>query len=77
MKIVSNKFYLFIAFLIGTLCSIAGNPALPEPNPFGRRKPPPPPGLPIDENIFILIIIALLFGIYIIYSHRLKTKTPI
>ncbi len=37
----------------------------------------PPPGLPIDENIFILIIIALLFGVYVIYSHRLKTKTPI
>jgi len=56
---------------------MAGNPAPPAPNPFGRKKPPPPPGLPIDENIFILIIIALLFGIYIIYSHRLKTKTPV
>ena len=75
MKILPNKFYLFIAFLFGTLCAIAGNPP-PVPNPAGRRKPPPPPGLPIDENIFILIIIALLFGMYIIYSHRLKTKTP-
>jgi hypothetical protein len=43
-------------------------------NEFG---PPPPPGLPIDENIFILMIIAILFGIYIIYSFKLKTKTPI
>jgi hypothetical protein len=77
MNILPNKFYLFIAFLFGTLCTMAGNPAPPAPNPFGRKKPPPPPGLPIDENIFILIIIALLFGIYIIYSHRLKTKTPV
>jgi hypothetical protein len=76
MKILPNKFYLFIAFLFGTLYAIAAD-SPPVPNPFGRRKPPPPPGLPIDENIFILIIIALIFGIYIIYGHRLKTKTPI
>ncbi|MBG6111835.1 hypothetical protein H4V97_002203 [Flavobacterium sp. CG_23.5] len=75
MNILPNKFYLFIAFLFGTLYAIAENP--PPPPLTGRRKPPPPPGLPIDENILTLIIIALLFGIYIIYSHRLKTKTPI
>ena len=77
MNILPNKFYLFIVFLFGTLHAMAGNPALPEPNPMGRRKPPPPPGLPIDENISILIIIALIFGMYVIYGHRLKTKTPI
>jgi hypothetical protein len=76
MRILPNKFYVFIAFLFGTLYAIAQS-SPPTPNPFGRKKPPPPPGLPIDENIFILIIIALLFGVYIIYSHRLKTKTPI
>jgi hypothetical protein len=77
MKILPNKFYLFIAFLFGMLHTIAGNGGPPTPGIAGRRKPPPPPGLPIDENIFILIVIALLFGMYIIYSHRLKTKTPI
>ena len=74
MKIVPNKFYLFIAFLFGTIFVIAAGPS--PPNPYGK-KPPPPPGLPIDDYIYILIIIALLFGIYIIYGHKLKTKTPI
>ncbi|MFE3848172.1 hypothetical protein ACFX5D_09390 [Flavobacterium sp. LB3P45] len=72
-----NKFYLLIAFLLGTLCAIAGNGGPPTPGIAGKRKPPPPPGLSIDENISVLLIIALLFGFYIIYSHRLKTKAPI
>ncbi|WP_165929963.1 hypothetical protein [Flavobacterium caseinilyticum] len=38
-------------------------------------NPAPPPGLPINENIFILMTIAILFGIYIIYKHKLKEKT--
>ena len=61
--------------MLGIFNAIAADP--PVPSPMGRRKPPPPPGLPVDENIFIIVIIAALFGIYIIYSFRLKTKTPI
>jgi len=71
MKIVPNKFYLLIAFLFGTLCAIAQ-----QTPPRPRRRPPPPPGLAIDENIFILVLIALFMGIYIIYSFELKQKTP-
>lgn len=80
-----DRFFLFLAFLLGALYSIAakeGEP--PQPNPAGKNNSdmtafsvPPPVGLPIDENIIILVIIALLFGIYIIYNHRLKTKAPI
>ena len=49
----------------------------PVPSPMGRKKPPPPPGLPIDENILIVMIFAVLFGLYIIYGFKFKTKTPI
>lgn len=62
-----------LTFLFGVFNSIAQNsPPFPE-----KKKPPKPPKMPIDENIYILILIAILFGIYIIYNHRLKTKTPI
>ncbi|MFV7235129.1 hypothetical protein [Flavobacterium sp. ZB4R12] len=61
--------------MLGIFNAIAADP--PVPSPMGRRKPPPPPGLPIDEHIFIAMIIAVLFGIYIIYSFKLKTETPI
>jgi hypothetical protein len=70
MKTFRNKFLLTASlFLLSSL--LWADP--PEPGP----PVPPPVGLSIDENSMILIIIALLFGIYIIYKNRVKTKTPI
>ncbi|WP_331581455.1 hypothetical protein [Flavobacterium sp.] len=77
MKTLSDKFYLSFFFLFGTLCSIAGTDP-PPPSPTGKvAGVPPPPGLPIDENIFVLFGIAILLGIYIIYKNDIKTKYPI
>ena len=74
MKIAQKKIVCFIVFFFSIFSVIAEeNP----PSPTYRRGPPPPPNLSIDENIYIVIIIALLFGIYIIYNNRLKTKTSI
>jgi hypothetical protein len=88
MKIVSQRF-LFIVFstLCSAMafaqdcggvdqpacCGGVDQPACP-PGPPTPGPPPPPPGLPIDENIMILVVIALLFGIYIIYKHSVKRK---
>ena len=69
MKIVRKNALCFIIFFFSIIAK-GGPPPPPAP-------PPPPPLLPIDENIYIVMIIALLFGIYIIYNNRLKTKTPI
>jgi ABC-type antimicrobial peptide transport system permease subunit len=84
MRVLSDKLFLFIGFLMGTLYVIAGSGGgPPAPNPAGKSNgamdglPPSPPGTPIDENLIILLIIALLFGIYVIYKDRLKTKSPI
>ena len=76
MKIKSNKFYFLIIFLFGIMDVIAGPGGSGPPLPMQKSKPPPP-GLSIDENSVIIIAIALLFGIYIVYSNMLKTKTPI
>ena len=73
MKIVQKNALCFILFFFSIFNVIAkGNPPAPT-----YRKPPTPPPLPIDENIYIVMIIALLFGIYIIYNNRSKSKTPI
>ncbi|TDE01510.1 hypothetical protein [Flavobacterium sandaracinum] len=74
MKFLKSVFFILMILVLGIFNVIAG-PANP-PSPVGRRRPPPPPGLEIDENIFILVLIALFMGIYIIYSFKLKQKTP-
>ena len=73
MKIITNKLFIITICLFGIFNTFAA----PHPPPPNGKKPPPPPGLPIDDNLFILLIIAVLFGIYIIYKHQLKAKTPI
>ncbi|MBA4275305.1 MAG: hypothetical protein C0430_00880 [Flavobacterium sp.] len=73
MKIIASKLFFVIICLLGVTMAFA----VPKPPPPVYRKPPSPPGLPIDENIFVLVIGAILLGIYIIYRHQLKTKAPI
>ena len=68
MKIVQKNALCFILLFFSIIAK--GGPPPPP-------APPPPPLLPIDENIYIVMIISLLFGIYIIYNNRSKSKTPI
>ena len=43
----------------------------------GDGGPPPPDGFaPIDENLTVFLVIAILFGIYTIYKFNLKQKKP-
>jgi hypothetical protein len=74
MKFFKSVFFTLMIFVLGMINAFAANPA--PPSPVGRRRPPPPPGLPIDENILTMMLVALLFGIYIIYNFKIKQKTP-
>jgi hypothetical protein len=69
-----HKFYILFILLFG-VADVFSQGGIPTP---GDGGPSSPPGFPIDENIFGLMIVALLLGFYIIYRHnRIKTKTPI
>ena len=77
MKTIVNIFFIVIAFLLGSVETVAKNNP-PVPNPNGRTNDiPGMPGLPIDEHLFYLLIIAVFFGIYIIYTCKLNTKSPV
>lgn len=77
MKVVKRVFFSMILFMLCFFNAVAKNPPPPSSNAKMTAPPPPtPPGLPIDENILILMLVALLFGIYIIYNFKIKQKTP-
>lgn len=57
-----------VLILAYQVASFAQGP--PPPNPDGRR----PPQGPIDENIWILIVIGILFGIYMAYKKSRATN---
>ena len=75
MKIIVNKFLIIVLFLFGTLLKLQAGP--PSPCPGGNPCPPSTPKVPIDDNLIVLLIIGLFFGIRAIYKHRLKTKASV
>ena len=45
----------------------------------GDKAPPPPsqnrgPNYPIDDNIWVLIVAGIIFGVYIIYKRKYTTN---
>jgi hypothetical protein len=78
-KLACRFFALFIVF-IGAITVYSGNGSgAGPPAPAGKQAlvPAPPPGLPIDDSIFILFSLAILFGIHTIYNNDYKAKKTI
>ncbi len=75
MKAIVNKLLAFTFFLFGILNGMA-KATPPAPNQK-TNIPPTPVGLPINENLFYLLILAVFFGIYIIYTHNLEGKKSV
>ncbi len=73
MKNISNCFYITLMHLLGVSIAFAKS-GPPAPT---HKTPPPPPGVPINEDVFSILILALILGLYMIYKHNLKTKTSI
>jgi hypothetical protein len=77
MKMISK---IAIVFLLGIVNVFA---ASAPPTPASTAKsaaalgPDPQPDLPIDSNLLLLAIAALLLGIYVIYKHKLNKKASV
>ena len=80
MKLFVYKSYYLFIFLIGTVSVCAGTaPAAGPPSPTGKGSAigPTPPGLAIDDNIYLMICIGLLLGLYFVNKRYIKTKPSI
>ncbi|MBD0723857.1 hypothetical protein B6A10_01545 [Flavobacterium sp. L1I52] len=65
-------------FFAGKLIAFAdAEPPEPTSAPVSLSGPVTPPGLPIEENLVVLLIVALLFGFYKIYCSIDKKKRPV
>jgi ABC-type antimicrobial peptide transport system permease subunit len=77
MEIQNKKILALILFVfVSITCNaqdFGGGGGMPQPLPAGA---PPPPGMPIDEGLIVLFIIAVIYGIYISFKI-LKKKTQV
>lgn len=71
MKIAKTFFLVLFITLINVSSVLAGSPPAPT------AKPLPPPTTPIDQNLIILLVISLFFGMYTIYKYNLIKKASI
>ncbi|KQX15041.1 hypothetical protein [Flavobacterium sp. Root420] len=67
MKVIKTVFFTFFLILINVCSAFAED--LPDPLDPG---PVEPPGGPIDSNLLVLIIAALLLGMVVIYKNKIK-----
>jgi len=65
---MARGFFIAIIYLFGIAIAFAA----PNPPSPGFKKPPPPPGLSTSEDIFIVFIIALMYGLFVIFRHKMK-----
>jgi hypothetical protein len=67
---MARRFFIVIIYLFGI--AIAFAQITPPPPPGSGGPEPPPTAFPINEDIFIVFIIALLYGLFVIFRHKIK-----
>jgi F0F1-type ATP synthase membrane subunit a len=78
MKIKTVFFVCFLTLL--NLSSIIAAPVTPPPAPMSANAvnaPVNPPTSDINQNIVLLLVCALIFGMHTIYKYNLKRKASI
>ncbi|MBF4486514.1 MULTISPECIES: hypothetical protein [unclassified Flavobacterium] len=74
MKVIKAIFFTICLTLMNVLTAFAqddGGGDLP-PEPGGPPDQPPGGRVPIDEHIFILLILAIVLGGIMIYRYKIK-----
>jgi len=69
MRIVPKKLmFCFVVLLLPCVCVFAA------PDPPAPGLPPPPPGTPINDSVWILIILSISLGLYNIRKYKTIKK---
>ena len=66
------KILTLILLVFNSISMLAQNAGPPHPS---QRRPPDLPA-PIDDNVLVLIMIGLFYGIYIAYKKYQAKNTP-
>lgn len=75
IKVFNKYSYIFFFYFIGikALWAVQIDPPPPDFDP----GIPPPVGLPINDGVVVLFVIAVCFGFYKIYYSTIKKKGSI
>lgn len=72
-----SQIVLIIALAVSLLSgvhSFAQSSGPPEPNPDRTPGPPIDAGMPLDDNILILLMAGIILGVYYIYCLKASKK---
>ncbi|MBF4517325.1 hypothetical protein IRZ71_13255 [Flavobacterium sp. ANB] len=74
---IAKTFFLVLFITLINVSSVLAGPNPPAPTARAAAGPPPPPDSPIDQNLIILLVVAVFFGMYTIYKYNLIKKASI
>jgi hypothetical protein len=77
MKTAKTFFLVLFITLINASSVLAGQTPPAPAAQAAALGPEPPPESPIDQNLIILLVVALFFGMYTIYRYNLIKKASI
>jgi hypothetical protein len=80
---VSKSLLLVLFLILINVSSVIGQQQPEPPQPTtnsvsaAAAGPIAPPGVPIDQHLIVLLAVALIFGIFTIYTYNSKRKASV